>query len=190
MILLIDNYDSFTYNLAHMLGELHSNVKVLRNDDISPSEAIGLNPSHIVISPGPGSPATAGICLELIKCLSKKTIPLLGVCLGHQAIGEAFGGSIIKADNVMHGKLDQIFHSSTGIFEGIPSPFNATRYHSLVVDPTKILPEIDITAKTADGVIMGLQHRNLPIFGVQFHPESILSEWGQPLLKNFIKILE
>ncbi len=186
LLLLIDNYDSFTYNLAHMLGELQIEVKVIRNDEITTSGVHNLKPTHIVISPGPGSPNNAGICLDLITSIKDYRIPLLGVCLGHQSIGQAFGGKIVKAKTIMHGKVDKIYHENAGIFKSLPSPFDATRYHSLVVDPGTVPQELQITAKTDCGTIMGLQHTNLPVFGVQFHPESIASQSGVPLLQKFL----
>lgn len=185
MFLLIDNYDSFTYNLRHYLGELGADVEVRRNDALSVEEALSLDPQGIVISPGPCDPDRAGICLELIEKASKK-FPILGVCLGHQCIGQAYGGKVVRAPLPMHGKVSAISHTGTGVFAGIPSPFTATRYHSLTVEAESLPECLDVTATSEDGVIQGLAHRDLPIFGVQFHPESIASEHGHALLRNFI----
>lgn len=187
-ILLIDNYDSFTYNLVHYFAELGAQVEVVRNDAISATDAIGKKPDGIVISPGPCTPNDAGICLDLITTLQGR-IPLLGVCLGHQAIGQAFGGHVIRAPQVMHGKTSAILHLGEGLFAGLPSPFVATRYHSLIVERATLPDALRITAETEDGIIMGLQHRTLPLHGVQFHPESIASEHGHALLGNFLKAL-
>lgn len=188
MLLLIDNYDSFTYNLAHYFGELGATVDVRRNDALSAQEAIQLNPSHIVLSPGPCGPEQAGICLDLIKLAAQNNFPLLGVCLGHQSIGHAFGGQVIRADKPMHGKISSIRHKGTSVFQGLPTPFHATRYHSLVIQPSSLPQELEITAETDDGVIMGVQHKTLPIHGVQFHPESIATEHGHTMLKNFLSL--
>ncbi|MDA9086512.1 aminodeoxychorismate/anthranilate synthase component II [Methylophilaceae bacterium] len=185
MLLMIDNYDSFTYNLVQYLSEIGQEVKVYRNDKITIEEVNKLNPKYIVISPGPCTPNEAGISLELINSFKGK-IPILGVCLGHQSIGQAFGGKIIHAQTIMHGKTSQIFHENTGVFNGIKSPFTATRYHSLVIDKKSLPDCFDITAWTDDNEIMGIKHKDLPIEGVQFHPESILSEYGHDLLKNFL----
>jgi anthranilate synthase component 2 len=187
MILLIDNYDSFTFNLVHYLGELGATCLVRRNDALTAAEAIALAPEAIVLSPGPCSPNEAGICLDLIA-QSAGAIPLLGVCLGHQAIGQAFGGRVIRAPAPMHGKVSAMHHDGTGVFANLPSPFNATRYHSLTVDPASVPACLVENAHTADGVIMGLRHASLPIHGVQFHPESIASEHGHALLCNFLDI--
>jgi anthranilate synthase component 2 len=187
MILLIDNYDSFTFNLVHYLGELGASCDVRRNDTLTAQEALALNPEAIVISPGPCSPNEAGICLDLIRAAAGR-IPLLGVCLGHQAIGQAFGGDVIRAPAPMHGKVSAMIHDGTGVFADLPSPFNATRYHSLTVDPATLPACLIANAHTADGVIMGLRHATLPIHGVQFHPESIASEHGHALLKNFLTL--
>ncbi len=189
MLLLIDNYDSFTYNLVHYLGELGAEVEIYRNDALSADDALALNPRGIVLSPGPCDPDRAGICLELIE---KNTggIPLLGVCLGHQAIGQAFGGKVVRAPSLMHGKMSDIQHSGDGLFEGVPTPFSATRYHSLVVERQSLPDCLEVTAQTDDGVIMGLAHRKHPVHGVQFHPESIASEQGHELLKNFLQIVK
>jgi anthranilate synthase component 2 len=185
MLLMIDNYDSFTYNLVQYLAEIGQEVEVIRNDKISIKEIKKLNPQYIVISPGPCTPNEAGISLDLIESFKGK-IPILGVCLGHQSIGQAFGGKIIHAQTIMHGKTSKISHNNLGVFSGIKNPFTATRYHSLVID-RKSLPDcFDITAWTDDNEIMGIKHKELAIEGVQFHPESILSEHGHDLLKNFL----
>jgi len=185
MILLIDNYDSFTYNLLHYLGELGAKVEVRRNDVLSVREVMALGAQGIMISPGPCDPDQAGICLDLIKEAAGKT-PLMGVCLGHQSIAQSFGGKIVRAPVPMHGKVDNIVHSNIGLFKGIPSPFSATRYHSLIVEKETLPSCLEITAETEDGIIMGLQHRELPVHGVQFHPESIASSHGHELLKKFL----
>ena len=185
MLLMIDNYDSFTYNLVQYLAEIGQEVKVVRNDKISIEEINKLNPQYIVISPGPCTPNEAGISLELIEAFKGK-IPILGVCLGHQSIGQAFGGSIIHAQTIMHGKTSKIFHNDKGVFRGIKNPFIATRYHSLVIEKQTLPNCFDITAWTDDNEIMGIKHKELAIEGVQFHPESILSEHGHDLLKNFL----
>jgi len=186
MLLLIDNYDSFTYNLVHYLGGLGARMEIRRNDTLSVEEALALRPAGIVLSPGPCDPAQAGICLALTHAAAAAQIPLLGVCLGHQAIGEAFGGRVVRASEIVHGKMGQMKHSGKGLFAGLPSPFAATRYHSLIVE-RETLPEcLEITSELEDGTIMGLQHRELPIHGVQFHPESIRSEHGHALLQNFL----
>ncbi len=185
MILLLDNYDSFTYNLLHYLGELDKEVIVRRNDAVSVVEIMQMKPEGIVISPGPGTPADSGICLDLVKQAAGK-IPLLGVCLGHQAIGQAFGGQIVRAPKPMHGKVSAIHHQGRSVFAGLPSPFNATRYHSLIVEKASLPDCLEITAETKDGIIMGLAHREFNVHGVQFHPESIASEHGHALLRNFI----
>ena len=191
MILMLDNYDSFTYNLVQYLGELGENVRVYRNDQITVDEIAALRPEAIVISPGPCTPNEAGISLELIKMLSPK-IPTLGVCLGHQSIGQAFGGKVIRARDIMHGKTSQIHHTGQGVFADLPSPFLATRYHSLIVSKENLPMEFEVTAwtETDNGErdeIMGLRHKTLPIEGVQFHPESILTEHGHDLLRNFLR---
>lgn len=186
MILLIDNYDSFTWNLVHFLGDLGAECVVRRNDELSVAEAIALRPAAIVLSPGPRAPAQAGICLDLIRAAGET--PLLGVCLGHQAIGEAYGGQVIRAERPMHGKVSPVTHDGTGVFEGLPSPFNATRYHSLTIDPERPSNMLVANAWTADGTIMGLRHVTLPVHGVQFHPESITSEHGHALLANFLRL--
>jgi anthranilate synthase component 2 len=186
MILLIDNYDSFTFNLMHFLGELGAEVEVRRNDALSAAEALALKPAGIVLSPGPCDPDRAGICLELIAKTAEAGLPLLGVCLGHQAIGQAFGGEVVRAPEPMHGKMSAITHGNKGVFAGIPSPFQATRYHSLIVARRSLPPVLEVTAETDDGLIMGLHHATLPIEGVQFHPESIASQHGHALLANFL----
>jgi anthranilate synthase/aminodeoxychorismate synthase-like glutamine amidotransferase len=188
MILIIDNYDSFTYNLVQYLGELKAKVQVYRNDALTIAKIRKMKPEKIVISPGPGRPEDAGISVDIIKQLGPK-IPILGVCLGHQGIGFAFGGKIINAKRLMHGKTSMIKHEAQGIFKGLPNPFEATRYHSLVIDP-KHFPEcLTITAtSTDDGEIMAVRHKIYPIYGVQFHPESILTKQGMNLLKNFLKL--
>ncbi len=187
MFLLIDNYDSFTYNLWHYLGELGAKVEVARNDALTVDQALAMGPEGIVLSPGPCDPDRAGICLDLIKKAAGQ-VPILGVCLGHQAIGQAFGGKVVRAPHPVHGKTSAISHTGTGLFAGLPTPFLATRYHSLVVErPT--LPEcLEATAWTDDGLIMGLAHRRLNIHGVQFHPESIASEHGHQMLRNFLSM--
>jgi len=186
MLLLLDNYDSFTYNLAHYLGELGAEVDVRRNDALTAEQAIALKPSHIVLSPGPARPEQAGILLDLIKLAAKTKIPLLGVCLGHQGIGLAFGGEVLRAPIPMHGKISKIKHKGESVFRGLPSPFAATRYHSLIVERKNLPQDLLITAETEDGIIMGLRHVSLPIHGVQFHPESIATEHGHAMLKNFL----
>lgn len=185
-ILLIDNYDSFTWNLVHYLGEAGATVAVHRNDAITVAEALALHPDGIVISPGPCDPVQAGICLDLIRAAAEAQIPILGVCLGHQAIGEAFGGQIVRANRILHGKVDQIMHDGTGVFAGLPSPLNATRYHSLTVAPDSLPNSLRVTARSDDGTIMGLIHEALPIEGVQFHPESIASEHGHEMIRTFL----
>ena len=187
MFLLIDNYDSFTYNLFHFLGELGAEVVVRRNDAIAPEEALALGPQGIVISPGPCDPDRAGVCLDLIGAAADK-VPILGVCLGHQAIGQAFGGKVVRAEAPMHGKLSQVSHRGEGVFADLPSPFSATRYHSLVVERESLPDALEVTAETEDGVLMGLRHKELPVHGVQFHPESIASEHGHALLRNFLAL--
>ena len=189
MLLLIDNYDSFTYNLVHYLGSLGDEVVVLRNDALTVKEAVAMDPSGILLSPGPRDPNQAGICLALTQAAAELRIPLMGVCLGHQTIGQAFGGKVIRANDIVHGKLGTIFHSEEDIFEGLPSPFSATRYHSLVVERQSLPDCLVINAELEDGTIMGITHRELPIHGVQFHPESIRSEHGHAMLKNFLNLL-
>ncbi len=189
MILLIDNYDSFTYNLVQYLGDLQTQVVVRRNDSLSVAEALALQPDGIILSPGPCDPDRAGICLDLIQAVAAARLPLLGVCLGHQAIGQIFGGKVIRAPFPVHGKVGDIRHDGTGVYAGLPSPFQATRYHSLIVERSSLPDSLLINAETADGLIMGLRHRALPIHGVQFHPESIASEHGHALLRNFLNMV-
>ncbi len=186
MFLLIDNYDSFTYNLWHFLGELGAEVTVKRNDALSVDAALATKPQGIVISPGPSDPDHAGICLELVRRAGG--VPILGVCLGHQAIGQAIGGKVVRAPEPMHGKLSAIRHDGSGIFAGLPNPFRATRYHSLIVERATMPAALRVTAWTEDGIVMGLAHRERPIYGVQFHPESIASVGGHSLLKNFLDL--
>ncbi len=186
MLLLIDNYDSFTYNLVHYLGELGADVVVKRNDELNVQEAMALNPSAIMLSPGPCDPAQAGICLAMTQAAAETQTPLIGVCLGHQTIGEAFGGKVVRCGEIVHGKMGTMHHTGKGLFKDLPSPFEATRYHSLIVE-RETLPEcLEITAELEDGTIMGLQHKTLPIHGCQFHPESIASEHGHKMLQNFL----
>ena len=187
MILLIDNYDSFTFNLVHLLGDLGAECTVVRNDQITPGEALATEPEAIVLSPGPCTPTEAGICLDLIEAAAGR-VPILGVCLGHQAIGQAFGGDVVRAPAPMHGKLSPVSHAEQGVFTGLPTPFEAARYHSLVVDKATLPDTLEPIATTEDGTIMGLRHRTLPIHGVQFHPESIATEHGHRLLQNFLDI--
>ena len=187
MILLLDNYDSFTYNLAQYLGELGCTLEVHRNDKISVEQIVCRKPERIVISPGPCTPQEAGISIELIQKLAGK-FPILGVCLGHQAIGAAFGGKIVRAPKLFHGKTSQIKHNGKGIFRSVPSPLTATRYHSLIVERKSLPRSLAITAETSDGVIMGLRHKRYPIEGVQFHPESVLTESGKKILQNFLAL--
>ena len=187
MLLLIDNYDSFTYNLVHYLGELGADVRVVRKDALNVQEAMALRPEMIVLSPGPCDPAQTGICLPLTAAAAEAKIPLLGVCLGHQTIGEAFGGKVVRCHEIVHGKMGTMHHSGQGVFRGLPSPFLATRYHSLVVERDTLPDCLEVTAWLDDGTIMGLRHKTLPIEGVQFHPESIASEHGHQLLKNFLE---
>ncbi|WP_209424821.1 aminodeoxychorismate/anthranilate synthase component II [Pararhodobacter sp. SW119] len=189
MLLLIDNFDSFTYNLVHYLGELGAEVTVRRNNALDVQAAMALHPAGIVLSPGPCDPDRAGICLPLIAAAAEARIPLLGVCLGHQAIGQAFGGNVVRARDIVHGKLGQVHHDGSGVFNALPSPFAATRYHSLVVDPETLPAALTINAWLEDGTIMGLRHRELLIEGVQFHPESIASQHGHALLRNFLSRL-
>jgi anthranilate synthase component 2 len=186
MLLLIDNYDSFTYNLVHYLGDLGADVVVRRNDALTVQDAMGLRPAGIVLSPGPCDPAQAGICLALTAAAAETRTPLLGVCLGHQTIGQAFGGNVVRCHEIVHGKMGTMYHSGQGVFAGLPSPFQATRYHSLVVDRATLPDCLEVTAWLEDGTIMGLRHRALPIEGVQFHPESIASKHGHALLRNFL----
>jgi anthranilate synthase/aminodeoxychorismate synthase-like glutamine amidotransferase len=187
MILVIDNYDSFTFNLVQYLGEMGQELRVFRNDAISLSEIESLAPANIVLSPGPGRPENSGIIIPLIREFAGK-IPILGVCLGHQAIGAAFGGDVVQAPQIMHGKTSDIFHDGRTIFSDLPNPFRATRYHSLVVAPETLPACLEVSAKTGDGVIMGLRHRGMTVEGVQFHPESILTETGKKMLSNFLNL--
>lgn len=187
MILLIDNYDSFTYNLFHFLGELGADVRVIRNDQIGVQDALALKPQGIVLSPGPKTPNDAGICLELIR-QADGSVPILGVCLGHQAIGQVYGGSVVRAAHPMHGKMSTIHHTGKGVFRGLNNDFQATRYHSLTIDPASLPPDLEITATSDDGIIQGVMHKTHPVHGVQFHPESIASENGHALLANFLAI--
>ena len=188
MLLLIDNYDSFTYNLVHYLGELGADVVVKRNDELDVQDAMALQPEAILLSPGPCDPDQAGICLALIAAASETQTPLLGVCLGHQSIGQAFGGKVIRCHEIVHGKMGTMHHAGEGLFKDVPTPFEATRYHSLIVERATLPACLTVTAELSDGTIMGLQHNSLPIHGVQFHPESIASEHGHHLLKNFLSI--
>lgn len=188
MILLIDNYDSFTFNIVHFLSDLGIDTTVVRNDKITPREALDMSPEAIVISPGPCTPNEAGICLDLIKAAAEaeKPVPVFGICLGHQSIGQAFGGDVISCHEIKHGKLSKITHNEKGLFEGLPNPLNVTRYHSLVVSPKNLPDCLEVTAKTDDGIIMGISHKTLPIHSVQFHPESIATQQGHNLLANFL----
>ncbi|CUH88715.1 Anthranilate synthase component II [Phaeobacter sp. CECT 5382] len=190
MLLLIDNYDSFTYNLVHYLGELGAEMEVHRNDALNVQEAMALNPKGILLSPGPKDPDQAGICLALTQAAAETGTPLMGVCLGHQTIGQAFGGKVTRCHEIVHGKMGLMHHKNKGLFAGLPSPFEATRYHSLVVDRETLPDCLEITAELEDGTIMGLQHRELPIHGVQFHPESIASQHGHALLQNFLDVMK
>lgn len=185
-VLLIDNYDSFTWNLVHLLGELGASVRVERNDALDVQQAMGLRPEAIVLSPGPCDPDRAGICLPLILAAAEAGTPLLGVCLGHQAIGQAFGGRVVRAREIVHGKAGAIRHDGAGVFEGLPSPLSATRYHSLVVERETLPDALEVTAELADGTIMGVRHRDAPVEGVQFHPESIASEHGRAMMRRFL----
>jgi anthranilate synthase/aminodeoxychorismate synthase-like glutamine amidotransferase len=187
MLLVIDNYDSFTFNLVQYFGQLGVAMRVFRNDEITPAEALRLNPARILISPGPCTPSDAGVSLDIIKTFAGKK-PVLGVCLGHQAIGQLFGGNVIRAPRQMHGKLSPINHRGTDIFQGLPSPFTATRYHSLLVERSSLPDCLEITADTAEGEIMGLRHKQFPVFGVQFHPESIATDGGMKILQNFLTL--
>ena len=188
MILVIDNYDSFTYNLVHYLLELGTAVEVVRNDALTVQEALALQPRAVLLSPGPRTPDDAGICLDLVVAAAAARLPLLGVCLGHQAIGQVFGGRVVRAQAVMHGKTSQLTHDGSGVFAGLPQGFAATRYHSLIVEEASLPSALAINARTGDGTIMGLRHRSLPLHGVQFHPESIATEHGHALLANFLDL--
>ncbi len=187
MLVLIDNYDSFTYNLWHYLGELGADAKVYRNDALSVDDVMALEPEGIVISPGPCDPDRAGICLALVARCAQERMPLMGVCLGHQSIGQAFGGTIERSPAPMHGKVSEVKHDGSGVFEQLPSPLRATRYHSLTIAPESVPDCLEVNARSDDGVIMGVRHRELPIHGVQFHPESIESEHGHAMLRNFLR---
>jgi len=187
MLLMIDNYDSFTYNLVQYLRELGEEVEVYRNDKISLAEIEALNPTRLVVSPGPCTPNEAGISVEAIKHFAGK-LPILGVCLGHQSIGQAYGGKVVRADRLMHGKTSPVFHDNRELFAGLPDPFDATRYHSLLVERSSLPECLEVTAWTAEGEIMGMRHRNLPVWGMQFHPESILTVAGMDMLNNFLQM--
>lgn len=190
MILLIDNYDSFTYNLVHYFGELGADIKVVRNDAVNVQEAMGMRPEAIILSPGPCDPDQAGICLPLTLAAAEAKLPLMGVCLGHQTIGQAFGGKVVRHTEIVHGKMGEIHHEGAGVFSGLPSPLKGTRYHSLVVERASLPDSLEITAWLEDGTIMGLRHRELPIEGVQFHPESIRSEHGHAMIQTFLNTLK
>jgi anthranilate synthase component 2 len=189
LLLLIDNYDSFTFNLVHYVAELGAEVRVVRNDAMDVAAAMALRPDGILLSPGPCDPDRAGICVPLVTACAEAGVPLLGVCLGHQAIGQAFGGRVVRAHEIVHGKAGTMIHDGNGVFAGLPSPFGATRYHSLVVERATLPGDLLVNAELADGTIMGLRHRELPIHGVQFHPESIASEHGHALLRNFLETM-
>ncbi len=190
MITLIDNYDSFTYNLVQYLGDLGAETRIYRNDEVSVEQVLNDKPSGILISPGPSDPDHAGICLELIKSSADNNLPLFGVCLGHQSIAQAFGGKVVRAPEPMHGKVSDIIHEQKTIFKGLPSPYSVTRYHSLIAERESLPTCLEITAQTEDGIIMGLSHKEKPIHGVQFHPESIATEHGHDLLKNFVELTQ
>lgn len=187
MILVVDNYDSFTYNLVQYLGSLGAEMKIFRNDEITVEQALALNPERVLISPGPCSPSEAGVSCDMIRAFGTR-VPVLGVCLGHQALGEVYGGRVVRAGRLMHGKTSPILHTGQSVFKGLPSPFEATRYHSLLVERDSLPDCLAITAWTAEGEIMGLMHREYPVHGVQFHPESILSQYGTELLQNFLTL--
>jgi len=187
VLLVIDNYDSFTFNLVQYFGQLGVNMRVFRNDELTPKQAEDLNPERVLISPGPCTPSEAGVSLDIIKTFAGRK-PVLGVCLGHQAIGQLFGGRVVRAERQMHGKLSPILHRGTDIFQGLPSPFTATRYHSLLVERPGFPSTLEITAETAEGEIMGLRHRQFPVYGVQFHPESIATDGGMKILQNFLTL--
>ena len=189
MIVLIDNYDSFTYNLVQYLGELGAQTDIYRNDEITVEDVLKLNPTGIMISPGPSDPDRAGICMDLIKASADNDLPLFGVCLGHQCLGQIYGGKVIRAPAPMHGKTSQMFHEGKSVFKDLPSPFEATRYHSLIVEKETLPDCLDITANTDDGIIMGLQHKEKPLHGVQFHPESIATQHGHQMVQNFLDML-
>ncbi len=187
MLLVIDNFDSFTYNLVQYFGQLGVEQRVFRNDEITPEQALALKPDRVLLSPGPGCPLEAGVTLDIIRAFAGLK-PIFGVCLGHQSIGQCFGGRVLRAERLMHGKLSPILHRGAGLFRGMPSPFRATRYHSLIVERSSLPDCLEITAETAEGEIMGLRHRTLPIWGVQFHPESIATEHGMKILENFLSL--
>jgi anthranilate synthase component 2 len=187
MILVIDNYDSFTYNLVHYLNELGAETRVYRNDALTTDQALALKPQAVLLSPGPCTPDEAGICLDLLA-LAPRDLPILGVCLGHQAMGQAEGGKVIRAKTLMHGKTDSIHHNAAGLFKDIPSPFTATRYHSLAIERSSLPNTLEVTAWTDDGEIMGVQHKDRPMYGVQFHPESIATQYGHEMLANFLDL--
>lgn len=189
MLLLIDNYDSFTYNLVHYLGSLGADVHVYRNDALNVQEAMALKPQGILLSPGPATPDQAGICLALTTAAAETRTPLMGVCLGHQTIGQAFGGKVVRANEIVHGKMGTMHHDGQSVFKGLPTPFEATRYHSLIVERDSLPDDLEITGALEDGTIMGLAHKELPIHGVQFHPESIRSEHGHAMLQNFLDLM-
>lgn len=188
MILLIDNYDSFTFNLVQFFGDLGAECVVKRNDALSPEDVLAMRPQAVVLSPGPCTPNEAGICLPMVQAAAAAKLPLFGVCLGHQAIGQAFGGQVVRAPQPVHGKTSPVFHDNTDIFEGLPNPFTATRYHSLIVQQATLPSVLVPTARTEDGIIMGLRHAELPIYGVQFHPESIATSNGHDILRNFMHL--
>lgn len=188
MYLLIDNYDSFTYNLYHYLGEVGATMEVVRNDQISVEQALAMAPEGVILSPGPCTPNEAGICLDMVQACAERGLPLLGVCLGHQSIGQAFGGQIVRAQQVMHGKISEIQHENNGLFAGLPNPLKVTRYHSLTIEPASLPACLEVTARSEDGVIQGVQHKTLPIHGLQFHPESIASQRGKDMLANFLSL--
>ncbi|KAJ54525.1 anthranilate synthase [Actibacterium mucosum KCTC 23349] len=190
MLLLIDNYDSFTYNLVHYLGELGADVRVERNDALDVQQAMALRPEAVLLSPGPCDPDQAGICLAMVGAAAETGLPLMGVCLGHQSIGQAFGGKVVRAGEIVHGKMGTIHHDGTGVFAGLPSPLQGTRYHSLTVDRDSLPDCLEVNAWLEDGTIMGLRHKTLPIHGVQFHPESIRSEHGHQMLQNFLNTMK
>ncbi len=190
MILLIDNYDSFTFNLVQFFGDLGAECLVKRNDALTAGEALALKPDAIVLSPGPCTPNEAGICLDVVKLAAERRVPLLGVCLGHQAIGQAFGGQVVRASEPVHGKTSEVMHDNTDVFAGLPNPFTATRYHSLIVQRSTLPECLVTTAWVEDGTIMGLRHVSLPIYGVQFHPESIATSHGHDILRNFLKLAQ
>lgn len=187
MLLVIDNFDSFTFNLVQYFGELGVEQRIFRNNEITPEEALVLNPERVLLSPGPCTPSEAGVTLEMIKAFAGRT-PIFGVCLGHQAVGQYFGGKVVRAHRLMHGKTSPIRHRGTDLFRGLPSPFSATRYHSLLVERASLPGDLEITAETAEGEIMGIRHKSLPIWGVQFHPESIATEHGMNILRNFLSL--